>query len=186
MKKTIYVLLTRSGTWVSKIIHWTTADAYTHASIAFDESLQPLYSFSRRFVNLPLPAGLQTEPLDKGFYKKYEAIPCALYELQVEDHVYEAVRQEVTLMMADAPRYRFNLLGLLLCRLNIPFHRAHHFFCSEFVSEVLHRGHALKLPKDTSLMRPNDYTRLPELKCRYQGTLRHFIRHHLPKEVCTP
>ena len=79
MKK-IYILLTKSDTWVSHLIKLVTNDTYTHASISFEPDLQPMYSFSRKFVNLPLPAGLRMEPLDRGFYKKYSYIPCALYE----------------------------------------------------------------------------------------------------------
>ena len=127
MKK-IYILLTRSGTWVSKIINLTTSDTYTHASISFDENLQPLYSFSRKRVNMPLPAGLRHEPLRHGFFKKYNTIPCALYELQVSDEVYNAAKQEVQQMMAERTSYRFSVLGLILCRLNIPYHRKRHFF----------------------------------------------------------
>lgn len=153
MMKSIYILLTKSDTWVSKIIKLTTDDKYTHASISFEESLQPMYSFSRKYVNLPLPAGLRTEPLTKGFFLKYRYIPCALYELKVNDTVYWKARQEVEQMMANAPSYRFNVIGLILCRLNIPFHRERRYFCSEFVSEVLRRSKALPLPKEPSLGR---------------------------------
>lgn len=169
--KSIYILLTKSDTYISKIIQLTTADAYTHASVSFEKGLQPLYSFSRKHVNIPLPAGLRHEPLHIGFFQKYNDIPCALYELRVSDAVYNAAKREVEQMMQDASFYRFSVLGLLLCRLNIPFHRRRYFFCSEFVSEVLHRSNALCLPKDTSLMRPNDYTDIPELFCRFRGKL---------------
>ena len=169
--KSIYILLTKSDTLVSKIIKMATDDKYTHASLSFEENLQPLYSFSRKFVNLPLPAGLRTEPLTKGFFQKYGYIPCALYELKVDDAVYWEARREVEQMMADAPSYRFNVLGLFLCRLNIPFHRERRYFCSEFVSEVLNRSKALPLPKEPSLMRPNDYTKIPALFCRFEGRL---------------
>ncbi len=169
--KSIFILLTKSDTYVSKIIKLTTSDTYTHVSISFDESLQPLYSFSRKFVNLPLPAGLRTEPLTKGFYKKYDYIPCALYELKVEDEIYAAAKQQVEKMMVKAPIYRFSVIGLILCRLGIPFHRQRHYFCSEFVSEVLHRSNALLLPKEPCLMRPNDYTKIPGLSCLFEGQL---------------
>ena len=69
--KSIFILLTKSDTYVSRIIRLVTADTYTHASISFDESLQPLYSFSRKYVNKPLPAGLQTESLTTGFFEKF-------------------------------------------------------------------------------------------------------------------
>ena len=67
--KSIYILLTKSDTWVSRIIKLATDDKYTHASISFEENLQPLYSLSRKFVNMPLPADLRTEPLTKVFFR---------------------------------------------------------------------------------------------------------------------
>lgn len=167
----IYILLTRSDTWVSRLIGLATNDTYTHASISFEPDLQPMYSFSRRFVHLPLPAGLRAEPLDSGFYKKYDSIPCALYELSVTDKVYDAAKNEVERMMQNAGRCPFNLAGLILCRMQIPFHRENQYFCSEFVSEVLTRSHALVTPKAPSLMRPNDYTHLHQLVCRFEGRL---------------
>ena len=80
--RSIYILLTKSDTCISKIINLTTADRYTHASISFEENLQPMYSFARKYVHFPLPAGLRHEPLDEGFFKRYSYIPCALYELK--------------------------------------------------------------------------------------------------------
>lgn len=174
--KSIYILLTKSDTYVSKLIKMTTSDTYTHASISFSENLQPLYSFSRKYVNSPLPAGLRMEPLTKGFFKKYNYIPCALYELEVEDDIYYAARAEVEQMMEESSAYRFNVIGLILCRLNIPFHRKNCYFCSEFVSEILSKSQALVLPKDTSLMRPNDYTKIPHLSCLFEGRLNKLVQ----------
>ncbi len=169
--KSIYILLTRSETYISRMIGLLTADAYTHASIAFTPDLEPLYSFARKHT-LPLPAGFRVEGLDKGYYKKYGHIPCAVYELQVSDDAYEAAQQQVEQMMQDASMYRYNFMGLLLCKLNIVHHRKRHYFCSEFVSEVLQQSNALDLPKDPSLMRPVDFMELDELSCRYEGNVR--------------
>lgn len=174
--KSIYILLTESDTYISKIIKLLTNDKYTHASISFDSSLQPLYSFSRKFVNMPLPAGLQNESLTTGFYLKYRYIPCALYELEVEDEIYYRAKKEVEKMMDEAKDYHFNVIGLILCKLNIPFHRNNCYFCSEFVSDVLNKSKALVLPKDTSLMRPNDYTNISQLSCQFEGRLYHLVQ----------
>ncbi len=173
--KSIYILLTRSSTIISRVINLTTADRYTHASISFDESLEPMYSFSRKYVHIPLPAGLRVEPLHKGFFKKYNSIPCALYELRVTDEIYENAKREVEIMMAERKKYYFNIIGLILCRLNIPLRRRYHCFCSEFVSEILSRSNALMLPKAPSCMRPNDYTNIPDLSCKYEGRLNKLI-----------
>ena len=37
--KTIYILLTRSGTLLSKLVYAVTGVGYTHASVAFDAEL---------------------------------------------------------------------------------------------------------------------------------------------------
>ena len=169
--KTIYILLTRSETLLSKIVHFMTADTYTHASIAFDADLKMLYSSSRKNGHSLFPAGPCTESLYGGYYKRHPQIPCAVYELQVSDETYEKAKLEVKQIMVAADQYHFNIIGLLLCKFNVPYHRKRYYFCSQFVSEVLHRSKAITLPKDTSLMRPSDYMWLPELLCRFQGYL---------------
>ena len=54
----IYILLTRSGTWFSRLIHLVTSDCYTHASIGLDGPSGPFYSFARKYEHFALPAGL--------------------------------------------------------------------------------------------------------------------------------
>lgn len=174
--KTIYILLTRSDTFLSKLVQLFTADPYTHASISFDECLQPLYSSARKNGETMFPAGPTTEVFHRGFYYKHQDIPCALYELSVPDQVYELARREAQQFARDSDLYSFNILGLILCKLGIPFHPKYKYFCSQFVAEILYRSAALELPKDTSLMKPMDYTRLPQLQCRYRGLLRELVR----------
>ncbi len=179
--KSIYILLTNSDTYVSKMIKFATSDAYTHASISFDSSLQPLYSFARRFTYSPLPAGMRVESFSKGFFKKHPDIPCALFELPVPDAVYEVAKELVEGMMRESFKYRYNVIGLFLCKLNISFSRRRRFFCSEFIGEVLDKSHALDLPKEPSLMRPSDYANHPDLFCRYEGDVSGLL-----EKLCTP
>lgn len=169
--KTIYILLTRSETIVSKIVHLVTSDTYTHASIAFDGNLQTLYSSSRKNGHTMFPAGPCTESIYSGYYKRHSTIPCAVYELQVSDEAYENAKLEVERIMTDADQYYYNIIGLLLCQFNISYHRKHYFFCSQFVGEMLRRSQAVSFSKDTSLLKPSDYMRLPELQCRFRGCM---------------
>lgn len=169
--KTIYILLTRSNTCISNAIHLFTADPYTHASISFDSDLETLYSFARKYMYTPLPAGLRTEQLHAGFFKKNGTIPCALYALEVSDEIYEEAKCRVKEMMSHSEEYRYSIMGLLLCKMGIPYHRDRYYFCSEFVSEILERSEALALPKHISLMRPYDYTQISACSCIYEGQL---------------
>lgn len=175
MKK-IYILLTRSDTILSRVVHLVTADCYTHVSIAFDKSLQPLYSSSRKNGRTLFPAGPCREHLCGGYYQKHGQIPCVLYELPVTDEVYRSVKQQVQYIMENEQEYHFNIIGLILCQLNVPYHRERHFFCSQFVSQVLEENGAIALPKDPTLMKPSDYMELPGLVVRFQGRLRDLVQ----------
>jgi len=172
---TIYILLTRSGTLLSNLVYLFTGDPFTHASISFDPTLQPLYSSARKNGETMFPAGPCREYFHRGFYRKHRHIPCALYALNVSQERYDEARQEVCRIISHSDEYHFNILGLLLCRLNIPMRRRKKFFCSQFVAEILQRSQALALPKVPSLMRPMDYARLPQVSCLYRGTLRELV-----------
>ena len=173
--KTIYILLTRSGTLLSNLVYFFTADSYTHASISFDHSLQPLYSSARKNGETLFPAGPCREYFHRGFYKKHRHIPCALYALEVPDAHYDQAKTEVAQIIDHESEYHFNIIGLVLCRMGIPFRRKRNFFCSQLVSEILLRSRALELPKVPSLMRPSDYANIQQLQCLYRGTLQELV-----------
>ena len=143
--KTIYILLTRSGTLLSKLVYAATGASYTHTSMAFDAELSCLYSSTRKNGSTMFPAGPS------------------------KDYSHALHRAEE--FMRHSEEYSFNILGLILCALHIRWQRRRHYFCSQFVSEVLEQSGALALPKDSTLMHPNDYPLLPQLKCLYKGRL---------------
>lgn len=49
----IYILLTHSGSLLSKCINIYTKEPYTHVSIALDTNLKELYSFGRLNPTIP-------------------------------------------------------------------------------------------------------------------------------------
>lgn len=169
--KTLYIFLTRSGTLVSNLVYALTGAEYTHISLAFDEDLTTLYSSTRKNGYTMFPAGPSREYLNRGVFRLRENIPCALYALEVTDEAYARAKRRADHMMNHGELYRFNSVGLLLCALHIRWKRRRHYFCSQFVSEVLQKSGALELPKPSTLMHPSDYAELPELRCLYRGTL---------------
>ena len=169
--KTIYILLTRSGTLLSKLVYAATGSSYTHASMAFDPELSCLYSSTRKNGYTMFPAGPSKEYLNKGVFRLRDNAPCALYALEVSDEAYSHALCCAEEFMRHSEEYSFNILGLILCGLHIRWQRRRHYFCSQFVSEVLQKSGALDLPKPSTLMHPSDYAELPQLRCLYRGTL---------------
>lgn len=160
--KTIYILLTRSGTLLSKLVYSVTGANYTHASLAFDEDLSCLYSSTRKNGYTMFPAGPSREYLDRGVFRLRPEVPCALYALEVSEEAYIRARRRANHMMAHGKLYRFNVLGLVLCAMHIRWRRRRHYFCSQFVGEVLEKSGALELPKHSTLQ---------DLHCVYEGRL---------------
>ena len=169
--KTLYIFLTRSGTLLSNLVYHITGAKYTHVSLAFDEDLNTLYSSTRKNGYTMFPAGPSREYLNRGIFLQRENIPCALYALEVSDEAYARARRRAEHMMNHGHLYQFNTLGLLLCWLHIRWQRRRHYFCSQFVSEVLEKSGAMELPKHSTLMHPNDYSALTDLHCVYEGRL---------------
>lgn len=67
--------------------------------------------------------------------------------------------------------YRYDVRGLIRCKLGKESNRPNRYFCSKFVSEVLGDSGALRLPKPTSLMRPQDFMDMPQLTVLYRGSI---------------
>ena len=57
-KRSIYVLMTRTGTGPARVIRLFSRMEYNHASISGDAALNQLYSFCRNYTYVPFPASL--------------------------------------------------------------------------------------------------------------------------------
>lgn len=166
----IYLLLTRSPSILSKTIHQVTKDTYTHTALSPDGG-RTLYSFCRKYPAFPLPAGFMEENIFDGFYALHRHMPCALLSLPVTHEAYRKLLEEIESFREQKERYRFDITGLLFCRLGIKRTRPYHYFCSRFVGELLEKCGAITLPRDPFFMRPQSYLFIKEFTCLYQGTL---------------
>ena len=170
-ERTIYILLTRSGTWFSRLIHFATRDDYTHASIGLDGPDGPFYSFARKYRYLALPAGLVEEQVTTC----RRAVPCCLYELRVSEETYFRLRRRLRSMYAQREEYRYSVLGAFACYFNLPLQRRRHYFCSQFVASLLEDCGAVELPKPPTLLRPADFCGVKGLRSVHQGVLEEIL-----------
>ncbi len=166
-ERTVYILLTRSGTCFSRLIRLATQDDYTHASIGLDEPTGPFYSFARKHAQFALPAGLVEETVATD----RRAVPCCLYELKVNEDTYFRLCRRLSSMYAQRETYHYNLFGILACWFHFPLRRRNHYFCSQFVAAVLEDCGALRLPKAPALLRPSDFCQVDALRPVHQGFL---------------
>ena len=81
--KTVYVLLTDTGTLFTKTIKSFTKAPYNHVSIVFDENLDEIYSFGRKYPKNPFIAGFIKEDVYFGTYRHFYNTRCLLLKINV-------------------------------------------------------------------------------------------------------
>ncbi|KIL48246.1 hypothetical protein KP78_16930 [Jeotgalibacillus soli] len=64
--KAIFLLLTNTHTFFTRLIQSFTHAKYNHISIAFDSELNELYSFGRKSLVWPLFSGFRQEDIKNG------------------------------------------------------------------------------------------------------------------------
>ncbi len=170
MKK-IYLLLSRTGTIPSRMIHTALGGRFTHVSISVKPSTDKFYSFARKKLNNPLVAGFVTENTRTQVFSRYPDCNCAVYALEVSDEKYEKIVKILNHFENNGEQFGYNFLGLLPARLGIDLPRKYHFTCSQFVATVLHCAEAAVLPKSPSLMMPNDFPKISGVALVYSGKI---------------
>ena len=166
----VYILLSRTKTLYSHIVSLAEGGGgYTHASLALGPGCSRVYSFSRKYAQLPLPSPLVREDVPGSYMARHPQTPCALYSLTETGGQYDAVSRRVEEMLSGGVKYRYSLLGSALCALDNGHERGYHFFCSQFVASVLSECAALELPRSPSLIRPSDFELMDALTLAYAG-----------------
>lgn len=169
--KDIYILLTKTGTVLSKTIAKVTKDPYTHVGISLDKELTELYSFGRKSKYNPLNNGFVKEEMVGSIYEKNMECDCAMYKMQVTDEQYFKLKHEIMIMKLTESYYSYNLLGLVYYYIGLERKRENKYFCSEFVSEMLHRIDALPEGFVPERIRPADFTKMDVFQEVYSGSL---------------
>lgn len=173
-EKSIYILLTDTGTWFSRMIKLYTRFPYNHASIALDDKLERLYSFGRKVYYNPFSAGFVKERMDQGVFFHHKKTKCCLYKLTVDEEQYEKIEEIIYHFDRLADHYKYNLLGIFAIALNFRLQRNNAFTCSQFVATVLQASGFPFLIKSPELMRPDDFLHLPNLELIYEGKLHEY------------
>ena len=169
-KYKVYILLTRSTTYFSRLIHFTTGDKYTHVSIGLDGIEGTFYSFSRRNIKYPLPAGFVGEKVNIKSGRK-ERIQFRLLEIRVTKDVHDKLQDKLNQLYRDKLSYNYNIIGVLTCYFGHPLDRKAHYFCSQFVAKLLTTYNIIQLEKEEGLVRPIDFCDLKNAKLICEGTI---------------
>ncbi|OME91306.1 MULTISPECIES: hypothetical protein [Paenibacillus] len=169
--RSVFILLTNTGTLFTKVIQGYTRAPYNHASISFNRELSELYSFGRKNPNNPLNGGFVKEDLKTGTFSKYPNTTCVIYELQVSERDIAKMKRVLQAFIRKDKKYFYNILGVLGIALKEPIEFSNSYFCSQFVAEILQRSGVRLWHKLPALVTPDDFRQSERLQLIYEGKL---------------
>ena len=172
----VYIVLTHTGTILSRIIRLITGNEFTHSSIALDKDLEYMYSFGRLNPYNPFMGGFVHEGITLGTFKRFKLTKCSILELPVTKEQYFKMVYAIRNVEKQKEDYHFNVLGLFL----VPFKKNRNleksFYCAEFVKYVLNSGETnLNLPE---IIKPEDFKSIENAKSIYKGLLCRYNKKH--------
>ena len=171
--RSVYVVVTSTGTSIARAIRIISRMPYSHVSISAGPSLHTLYSFCRNYSQIPLPATFNTELIGQGTLGRFASIPCEIYEVPLTEEQYDRFQTMILHFCDNRKQYSYSILGLLWVKLQKERALQRKFVCSQFVAYVLDEC-GVKLEKPPCLYSPDDLRYLPDAKLVYRGELNRY------------
>jgi len=166
-KRYIYILLLRYPDAFSKVFRFFTRCKFNHASIGISGTDGAFYSYVTKGFRRELPKKHPT-------FKRRE-VPCKLLRVEISDETYSVTRAALGDHEKQSYKFKYNFFGVVLCLLRVVFPIRNHYFCSQFVSEVLEQMKAVPLEKHSSLYLPDDFTEIRGLDLCFSGYLSQLV-----------
>ena len=170
----IYIILTHTGTVLSRIIKYYTKDEFSHVSIALDPDLKEMYSFGRLNPYNPFWGSFVHEEIHKGTFKRFKRTKTEVYSLFVTDDQYEKDRKIIEYFNDNKEKYKFNILGLICVSIHKKIKRKNSFYCAEFVKHVLKASGVSEVNDLPQIIRPENFKQIQGLRLEYEGLLRKY------------
>ncbi len=171
-KQKIYIVLSQTGTILSRIIKFFTRAKYCHSSISLDESLTTMYSFGRVFAHNPFYGGYVKESTCYGtfkrFYKKTQAV---VLEFEVEKPIYEKMKRFLEEMYKRRKRFGYNYFGLISALFRKKHKSPNRFYCSEFVNYICEKYGVYNKEAMPDIVKPIDFFKRFKSRTIFKGLL---------------
>lgn len=172
----LYLVLTQTGTRVSRLIKFYTRAPFNHVSVTNDERLEYMFSFARQNAPKLFPAGFTKENISDGVFGMYSSVPCVIYKIPVTREQYMRFNLLIEKFSNDKSLYKYNLLGFLTMIFNIPIKPKHSFMCSQFVAYILQEAGIINFKKRLSLVKPDDFRHMENLQLIYSGDIKEYAQ----------
>ena len=174
LPKQIYIVISQTGTILSRILKLITKAEYNHASISLTPDLNTMYSFGRLNPYNPFIGGFVRESPNYGTFKRFYNTEVIVLAVAISDEQYQALQSKLNAMALNKEQYHYNYLGLFLAGVHIHYHQRDHYYCSEFVKEMLISYGVHDAEKLNPIIKPIHFLELPNITKTYCGKLTNY------------
>ena len=175
MEKSVYVVLSQTGTMFSKALKFFTHAEFNHASISLSPTLEKMYSFGRLNPYNPFIGGFVEEGKNIGTFKRFYKTTAMVIEFKVSVEKYKAIQYFIEYFKKNKKDFHYNYLGVLFACFKKHHTSSKRFYCSEFVKtclETFNIENADELPK---IIKPIDFLKLNNKHIIYKGFLQNYV-----------
>ena len=171
----LFIILSRTDTFLAKVIRYFTKARYNHVSLSLDPTLNQMYSFGRRYPHNPLWGGFVRESKNGGFFKLCRETEVTVLSVAIDEETHRNILRHLQYMNEHRFSYHYNYLGLFFAIFNIHFKpTSHTYFCSEFAKEILiyHNIEGASVLKEVP--KPMHFLSIPNTTEIYTRKLTHY------------
>lgn len=174
MQSKIYIVVSQTGTLLSRILKLITGAEYNHVSLSLTKDLETMYSFGRKWAYNPFWGGMVKESPNHGTFKRFRKTEAVVLEVPVDDDLYKEMTDYLEKMYLEKENYHYNYLGLMLAAIKIHYHPTNHYYCSSFVKDVLVHFKLIAPNEMKKIVQPVHFMELFEEQKIYSGRLQLF------------
>ena len=173
----IYLVISQTGTILSRIVKTVTGDKYNHVSIALDNRLENMYSFGRTNPYNPVHGGFVRESRDSGTFRRFINTEAMIVEVSLDMDQYRKITEELRRMYLMKERYHYNYMGLVMAMFGKQRCKENCYYCSEFVYRIL-KKHGIEFAGgERKVVKPINLAEVEGGKKIYEGRLQDFNRY---------
>lgn len=167
----IYIVVSQTGTMLSRILKIITRKEYNHASLSLADDLHIMYSFGRRNPYNPFFGGFVRESAYFGTFKRFSGTRVVVLRTMVTKEEFLRIETLISNFVDNPDEYGYNYIGLALAGLRIHFPMDKRYYCSEFVREVLVSSNIQGADRLKPIVHPMNFLKIPEFETIYRGKL---------------
>ena len=160
--KQLYIVISQTGTLLSRILKQITGAEYNHASISLSRDLERMYSFGRRHPYNPFWGGFVIESPRTGTFKRFSETKVLVLSVSVTEEQHAELKEMLDVMWKRRRKYSYNYIGLCLAYFHIVWSRR-----AAITAQSLSESFSQKvgLTARNSYVPPS-YSRCSSLECR--------------------